>query len=153
MFKLLSPWFLSQSQLVWYLCPATQSLSFWILVLFSACCFRHKSGVSHIGLSVTEEWSSEVCPEIHRKEHFSEMEETPESLAGVSPAEGGGRGGAAQSQVWIGHLFTQHCTLEKSKKNTNQPNSHILMASHFPPWASGCHFLALLYVQNRLEWK
>ena len=52
-----------------------------------------------MGLCVMEESLSEVCPEIHRKKHFSEIQETPESLAGVSPAEGGGRGGLAHSQA------------------------------------------------------
>lgn len=33
--------FLSQSQLVWYLCAVTQWLSCWLLGLFSACCFRN----------------------------------------------------------------------------------------------------------------
>lgn len=40
-----------------------------------------------------------IVRETHRKEHFSEACETPESPAGVSPAEGGGRRGSTHSQV------------------------------------------------------
>lgn len=100
---------LSQSQLVRYLCAVTQSLSCWLLDLFSVCsqpwrpaCHR---GVTVRGLSRNPQkraffWYSGGFHEPSR----------------VSPAEGGGRRGLAHSQVWISHLFTQLCTLEKSKK-------------------------------------
>lgn len=95
------------------------SLSCWLLGLFSARCFRNNSVVSHVGLHVTEEWLSEVGPETHRKEHFSEIQETPVSLAGVFPAEGGDRRGLAHSQEWIGHLLTQLYTIESKKPQTS----------------------------------
>lgn len=67
----------------------TQLLSFWLLVLFLARCFRHRSVVSHVGLCVVEERLSEkpteksifprlVRPQRARQEFLLQREEAEE---------------------------------------------------------------------------